>query len=95
MIGQAKAGIGKTAVFVLAVLHQIEPEDGKVSCIVIAHTRELAQQVRFLLNNDTSVRATACALAPVQLFGCRGPSWVPCAPVYGLTAPDRCIFVVQ
>lgn len=45
MLGQAKAGVGKTAVFVLAVLHQIEPEEGKVSALVIAHTRELAQQV--------------------------------------------------
>jgi superfamily II DNA/RNA helicase len=48
VLGQAKAGVGKTAVFVLAVLHQLEPEDGKVACLVIAHTRELAQQARIL-----------------------------------------------
>jgi ATP-dependent RNA helicase UAP56/SUB2 len=48
VLGQAKAGVGKTAVFVLAVLHQLEPEDGKVACLVIAHTRELAQQARSL-----------------------------------------------
>jgi ATP-dependent RNA helicase UAP56/SUB2 len=45
VLGQAKAGVGKTAVFVLAVLHQLEPEDGKVAALVVAHTRELAQQV--------------------------------------------------
>ena len=27
---QAKSGMGKTAVFVLATLQQLEPEDGKV-----------------------------------------------------------------
>lgn len=29
---QAKSGMGKTAVFVLATLQQIEPVDGQVSC---------------------------------------------------------------
>lgn len=42
---QAKSGMGKTAVFTLAVLQQIEPVDGQVSCIVLAHTRELAYQI--------------------------------------------------
>lgn len=42
---QAKSGMGKTAVFTLAVLQQIEPVDGEVSAIVIGHTRELAYQI--------------------------------------------------
>ena len=42
---QAKSGMGKTAVFVLSVLQQLEPEEGKVGAIVICHTRELAFQV--------------------------------------------------
>ncbi|XP_072015392.1 spliceosome RNA helicase DDX39B [Amphiura filiformis] len=42
---QAKSGMGKTAVFVLATLQQIEPEDGKVSVLVMCHTRELAFQI--------------------------------------------------
>lgn len=29
---QAKSGMGKTAVFVLATLQQIEPVDGQVGC---------------------------------------------------------------
>lgn len=45
VIGQAKAGMGKTAVFVLGILHQLEPETGKVAAVVLSHTRELAQQV--------------------------------------------------
>ena len=43
---QAKSGMGKTAVFVLATLHQLEPVNGEVSVIVLCHTRELAFQIR-------------------------------------------------
>jgi len=43
---QAKSGMGKTAVFVLAVLQQIEPVAGQVSTLVLCHTRELAFQIR-------------------------------------------------
>lgn len=35
---QAKSGMGKTAVFVLATLQQIEPVDGQVS-VDVQHTR--------------------------------------------------------
>ncbi|XP_064820908.1 ATP-dependent RNA helicase DDX39A-like [Oncorhynchus masou masou] len=42
---QAKSGVGKTAVFVLATLQQIEPVDGQVSVLVTCHTRELAFQI--------------------------------------------------
>ena len=45
VIGQAKSGMGKTAVFVLAVLQQLQPQDGVVDTLVICHTRELAFQI--------------------------------------------------
>lgn len=45
IVCQAKSGMGKTAVFVLATLQQIEPVDGQVSVIVLCHTRELAFQI--------------------------------------------------
>lgn len=46
VICQAKSGMGKTAVFVLSVLQQLKPEDnGKVTCVVMCHTRELAYQI--------------------------------------------------
>lgn len=45
---QAKSGMGKTAVFVLTVLQQLEPEEGKVGAIILCHTRELAFQVKLL-----------------------------------------------
>lgn len=43
---QAKSGLGKTAVFVLSTLQQIEPVAGETSTLVICHTRELAYQIR-------------------------------------------------
>ncbi|KAG2370215.1 P-loop containing nucleoside triphosphate hydrolase protein [Suillus spraguei] len=43
---QAKSGHGKTAVFVLATLQQLEPVNGEVSAIVLCHTRELAFQIK-------------------------------------------------
>jgi len=45
VLTQAKSGMGKTAVFVLATLQQLEPVDGQVSCLVMCHTRELAFQI--------------------------------------------------
>jgi len=45
---QAKSGMGKTAVFVLSVLQQLNPEniEGQVHCLGLAHTRELAFQIK-------------------------------------------------
>ncbi|KAL6751383.1 nuclear RNA helicase-like protein Bat1 [Haematococcus lacustris] len=42
---QAKSGMGKTAVFVLSILQQLDPKPGEVSAIVLCHTRELAFQL--------------------------------------------------
>jgi ATP-dependent RNA helicase UAP56/SUB2 len=44
---QAKAGMGKTAVFVLTVLNRLGEiaEPNEVNCLVLAHTRELAFQI--------------------------------------------------
>lgn len=43
---QAKSGLGKTAVFVLTTLHQLEPIPGECSVLVMCHTRELAYQIK-------------------------------------------------
>jgi len=45
ILGQAKSGMGKTAVFVLATLQQIDPVDGEIAALVMCHTRELAYQI--------------------------------------------------
>ncbi len=46
MLCQAKSGLGKTAVFVLSTLQQLDPVAGEISTLVICHTRELAYQIR-------------------------------------------------
>ncbi|KAJ8429256.1 hypothetical protein Cgig2_031556 [Carnegiea gigantea] len=45
VICQAKSGTGKTAVFVLSTLQQIDPVAGHVSALILCHTRELAYQI--------------------------------------------------
>merc|ERR1712028_163726 len=43
---QAKSGMGKTAVFVLACLQQLDASEKVVKVMVICHTRELAYQIK-------------------------------------------------
>lgn len=57
VICQAKSGMGKTAVFVLSTLQQIEPVPGQVAALVLCHTRELAYQVQ-------------CSLPPIKFILC-------------------------
>lgn len=45
IICQAKSGMGKTAVFVLSILQQLEPEENSIDSLVLCHTRELAYQI--------------------------------------------------
>jgi len=45
VICQAVTGTGKTAVFVLATLHQLTPIPGEVHIVVLCNTRELAYQI--------------------------------------------------
>lgn len=42
---QAKSGLGKTAVFVLSTLQQLDPIAGETSVLIMGHTRELAYQI--------------------------------------------------
>eukprot|EP00743_Colponemidia_sp_Colp-15_P000258 GILK01000301.1.p1 GENE.GILK01000301.1~~GILK01000301.1.p1 ORF type:complete len:442 (-),score=96.76 GILK01000301.1:163-1440(-) len=43
---QAKSGMGKTAVFVISCLQQLDVQAGTTSILVLCHTRELAYQIR-------------------------------------------------
>jgi ATP-dependent RNA helicase UAP56/SUB2 len=46
ILAQAKAGMGKTAVFVFALLERIEKQEKKhVQAVVVVHARELAHQI--------------------------------------------------
>lgn len=42
---QAKSGMGKTAVFVISVLQQLQVEEQKTMCVILCHARELAFQI--------------------------------------------------
>lgn len=43
---QAKSGMGKTAVFVLTILHQLPENPKPISALILCHTRELAYQIK-------------------------------------------------
>jgi superfamily II DNA/RNA helicase len=45
LICQAKSGMGKTAVFVLSVLQQMDKEPDSVTALILCHTKELAYQI--------------------------------------------------
>jgi len=45
IVGQAKAGSGKTAAFGIPLLHAVNPRDHRVQALVLAPTRELAVQI--------------------------------------------------
>jgi superfamily II DNA/RNA helicase len=45
VICQAKSGMGKTAVFVLSVLHLLDKDPEPISALVLTHTKELAYQI--------------------------------------------------
>ena len=48
VIAQAQSGTGKTATFSIAILQQIDISLNSTQALVLAPTRELAQQVGFL-----------------------------------------------
>ena len=48
VIAQAQSGTGKTATFSIAALQQIDFSISQCQALVLAPTRELAQQVRVL-----------------------------------------------
>ena len=47
VIAQAQSGTGKTATFAIAILQQIDLSLCECQALVLAPTRELAQQVKF------------------------------------------------
>ena len=67
VICQAKSGMGKTAVFVLSVLQQLEPVDKEVAALIICHTRELAYQVRRPLQSPTECGSYKSHARPQRL----------------------------
>ena len=60
VICQAKSGMGKTAVFVISLLQQLETTGSEVAALVMCHTRELAYQV-----SSRGARRAAGSCCPV------------------------------
>ena len=56
IIGQAQTGTGKTAAFGLPILERITPGKRKVQAIIVAPTRELANQVAVEMESMTAGR---------------------------------------
>lgn len=46
VLTQAKSGMGKTAIFVLSVLNRMDTKPDPITALIIAHTRELAYQIK-------------------------------------------------
>uniref|UniRef100_A0A3P8WMM8 ATP-dependent RNA helicase n=1 Tax=Cynoglossus semilaevis TaxID=244447 RepID=A0A3P8WMM8_CYNSE len=46
VIAQAQSGTGKTATFAITILQQLEIEQKKTQALILAPTRELAQQIQ-------------------------------------------------
>jgi len=65
LIAQAQSGTGKTATFSIAILQQVEFDPNKIRCqaLVLAPTRELAQQIQkvvLALGDYQKVKCHAC-----------------------------------
>lgn len=50
MIAQAQSGTGKTATFSVSVLQRVDEKKKETQALIMAPTRELAQQVRKTLH---------------------------------------------
>lgn len=66
IIAQAKTGSGKTAVFALTILHQLQPQFFNVQALVLCPTRELSTQVANEIRNLAKHLAN---VKVVTLFG--------------------------
>jgi len=74
---QAKAGMGKTVVFLLSMLQQLAPVEGQVSAVIICHTRELAFQAhnesqrlcKYLPEVKTQVLFGTCQICATSTTG--------------------------
>lgn len=78
VICQAKSGMGKTAVFVLATLNQLEAVPGEVSVVVLSHARELAFQIGKEYNRFSKYLPAVKTTVLFGGAGCLLWLWVVC-----------------
>ena len=63
VIAQAQSGTGKTATYAIAILQRIDPEVKATQALVLAPTRELAQQIQkviLALGDYMNVNCVSC-----------------------------------
>ena len=53
IIAQAQSGTGKTATFAISILQRVDVEKSHVQAMILAPTRELAQQIQKVRNGDS------------------------------------------
>lgn len=62
IVVQSHSGTGKTATFIIGLLHRVNPELKETQCIVIANTRELADQISKVFKNLAKYTEITCNL---------------------------------
>jgi ATP-dependent RNA helicase UAP56/SUB2 len=97
VICQAKSGMGKTAVFVLSTLHQLEPVDGETHILVLCHTRELAYQIsheyqRFTKYLEAVKVAVIYGGVPIKA---QKATFKNATPHVVVATPGRCLDLIQ
>lgn len=63
VIAQAQSGTGKTATFSISILERIDPKSNKTQALILAPTRELAQQIQkvvLALGDYMNISCHAC-----------------------------------
>ncbi len=64
-VGQAQTGTGKTAAFVLPLLHKIDPTSRDVQALILTPTRELANQI----NDEIKKFSTYEKIKTIPVYG--------------------------
>ncbi|KAG9669255.1 ATP-dependent RNA helicase eIF4A, partial [Aureobasidium melanogenum] len=59
-VGQAQSGTGKTAAFCISVLQRIDPTIKACQALILAPTRELAQQIQKVVVTISDIECYAC-----------------------------------
>ena len=61
MIAQAQSGTGKTATFAVSILQKIDISKMECQALILAPTRELAQQIQKVGRERVCVYVACCA----------------------------------
>ena len=91
---QAKSGMGKTAVFVITVLQQLDPVPGEVGAVVMCHTRELAVQTAAVLGElaayEKQISIVTCC-GSLQSKKHNNANLMKCGSFLMVGTPGRCL----